>query len=1164
MTPMRVRRWLLDQFDRSRRLARAGSRRQRLFALTAESLETRELLAVLVTPHSTPVSVLKHVQVVSIFYGNYWNPNPPNPAITNLETQLDTYLDLLSGSQYLGDLAEYGVGTGSLINSGAGLALQHDVVDFPMKPLAFPDGTPVVYDRNALGVVDPNNIQDMIRNQIAPAAGAPTLPAPVAGTTLYFVWVQPGVVVGAQDFTGANQILFNTTSFGGYHFFTNAKDGTQFAYAVMPFPTGAAQANAGLNYFQFLTAVGSHELGEATSDPYATGWFYRNTGGEIGDLCNGQWMNYTVTDPATGLNQTYVVQALWSNLIALSTYPHALPLMGGNSGLPGVVNSPAAIGSPRFKSFTPSPPSSTPPPRPTQPAPPTLGNPASPTPPTHPGPSIPGGASLVQPAIVVSTYNPNDLAVASQNGLEISTSGGAAWSSLIPFPTASSGDSSVVYDKKGNLFWSYLNPTTGGITITERDPSTGALIAGPYVADAPASGSTDVQQTLVADNPDGSARSNNLYLAWSQLSSSGSSQILVSLSTNQGKTWLPPVTVASSMTSFIYGTAVTVGPDGLIYVAYHALPGFSLAPDKGIVPDGASGQTLLAIFHFNTTTSSLTQQGSTITVFSAGKSDITFNDQSGSRKIAGTRFSTQGSVIPNVLVDPSQPGVAYVVTVQDPNAGTTNPPSSEVVIATLIQNASTGAWSTTTQSVATPSSSSTFQLFPTAAIDQNGDVVVSWYSNQNNKINASGDDLLDVFAAYSVQGGPFGPAFQVSTQSFDPDAGAASVLPGPPPTTGIGNSFGIALAGSTVFVAHNANTFSGPTATGQQVGVDSFALPGTLVITPSTGNITITIRRTSSTSDIDVVLLNNVPVFTGSLASLSGGIVINHGQDVDNEPNGDVPIPSLGNNDTLVLDYTNGDPVPAAGVTFDAAEGGSNVIQVNADASYRLSDSSLTIVGTHATDTVSLDDVVKVQLTGGPSNDNFTLSGWSGSTTITGGTGTNTLTVAAGTVATASLALTNVQSLSVTGGALDVNGPFTIPSVLVQNAGTLQIDNGVSLFSNVTNSGILTLGGLNLASATISGSYTQTSSGTLDIKLAGTSSGQYDRLTVTGNASLGGTLNVSLVGGFSPASGNSFQVLTVLGTLTNDFGTKNFPALGGGLIFVTSKNSGIYTLTVTT
>ncbi len=383
-----------------------------------------------------------------------------------------------------------------------------------------------------------------------------------------------------------------------------------------------------------------------------------------------------------------------------------------------------------------------------------MSNKTSPTPPIHTGPSIPGGASLVQPTIAASPTNPNDLAVASQNGLVISTNAGASWSTLIPFPTASSGDSSVVYNKSGNLFWSYLYPTTGGIEIVTLNPSTGTITAGPYTVDAPASGSTDVQQVLAADNPQGSPTSNNLAIVWSRLGPAGSSQILLSISTNQGKTWLAPVTVAASAggtpPTYYYGASVTIAPNGSIALAYHVQPGYSVASDGGIVPNGTSGQTLAAIYTYNSSTSSLTQQGSTITAFAAGQSDITFNDQAGSRKIAGATFLTQGSVIPQVLVNPTQPGIMYVVTVQDPDAGTSNPPSSSVEIATLTESAG-GTWSVATSVISPPSSSSIFQLFPTASIDAVGDIAVSWYTNQSGLKNAAGDYLLDTYATYQRQ-----------------------------------------------------------------------------------------------------------------------------------------------------------------------------------------------------------------------------------------------------------------------------------------------------------------------------------------------------------------------------------------------------------------------------
>lgn len=204
-------------------------------------------------------------------------------------------------------------------------------------------------------------------------------------------------------------------------------------------------------------------------------------------------------------------------------------------------------------------------------------------------------------------------------------------------------------------------------------------------------------------------------------------------------------------------------------------------------------------------------------------------------------------------------------------------------------------------------------------------------------------------------------------------------------------------------------------------------------------------------------------------------------------------------------------------------------------------------------------------MTGGPSNDTFTLSGWSGTTTITGGTGTNSLVVSSGTLKTSTLTVSQVKSLSVTGGTLDVNASFSsIAAVGVQGAGILDLDNGITLTANVTNAGTLTLGGTKIASATIAGNYTQTSAGTLDIKLGGTAAGQYDQLHVKGNVSLAGTLNVSLVNNFMPTQGQSFQIITYMGTLSGDFGTKNYPTLGGGNKFQSSSGSGNYTLSVTT
>jgi hypothetical protein len=68
-----------------------------------------------------------------------------------------------------------------------------------------------------------------------------------------------------------------------------------------------------------------------------------------------------------------------------------------------------------------------------------------------------------------------------------------------------------------------------------------------------------------------------------------------------------------------------------------------------------------------------------------------------------------------------------------------------------------------------------------------------------------------------------------------------------------------------------------------------------------------------------------------------------------------------------------------------------------------------------------------------------------------------------------------------------------------------------------------------------------------DIQLGSSTPGsQYDQIHVTGHLKLGGTLNVALINGFSPAAGNSFDILDG-GTLAGTFETLSLPMLANGL-----------------
>jgi hypothetical protein len=71
---------------------------------------------------------------------------------------------------------------------------------------------------------------------------------------------------------------------------------------------------------------------------------------------------------------------------------------------------------------------------------------------------------------------------------------------------------------------------------------------------------------------------------------------------------------------------------------------------------------------------------------------------------------------------------------------------------------------------------------------------------------------------------------------------------------------------------------------------------------------------------------------------------------------------------------------------------------------------------------------------------------------------------------------------------------------------------------------------------------------TVEIELGGTSPGtQYDRIEIAGAAELGGALDVTLIDGFAPGAGDSFEILRADEGIFGAFTTTSFPALSAGL-----------------
>jgi hypothetical protein len=75
---------------------------------------------------------------------------------------------------------------------------------------------------------------------------------------------------------------------------------------------------------------------------------------------------------------------------------------------------------------------------------------------------------------------------------------------------------------------------------------------------------------------------------------------------------------------------------------------------------------------------------------------------------------------------------------------------------------------------------------------------------------------------------------------------------------------------------------------------------------------------------------------------------------------------------------------------------------------------------------------------------------------------------------------------------------------------------------------------------TITGSYVQTSAGTLQIDIAGTSAADYGSLSISGGATLDGGLALDLLNGFTLSSGESFDILDALQGITDEFDAVSF------------------------
>jgi hypothetical protein len=338
---------------------------------------------------------------------------------------------------------------------------------------------------------------------------------------------------------------------------------------------------------------------------------------------------------------------------------------------------------------------------------------------------------------------------------------------------------------------------------------------------------------------------------------------------------------------------------------------------------------------------------------------------------------------------------------------------------------------------------------------------------------------------------------------------------------------------------------SGAALTGSVASVGSWVFANGLDISPSAGPTTITTGALTVWTELggtgDFVVTGPTSIAKGSYLygdgdgtlEARGGLTIDASWDVHldgrsliNRGAATWQISSGVNNQIHLRSGAAIDNLP--GATFAAAGTGAGAIVAD--------DASAAALNNQGSFTISIP--------GGSLNVNvtFTNSGsvalQQGSLGLNNATNSGTVTASGGTT----LGLggyTQTAGSTILSGATINGGPLGINAGALAGTGTIN--------ANVTNSGQVVPGGTGVAGTlSINGSYTQTAAGSLDIELGGTAAGLNDLLAVSGSATLGGALNVATIGSFTPALGDTFQVLT-FGSSSGNFNSGNGMSLANGL-----------------
>src|ERR1700728_4164697 len=371
------------------------------------------------------------------------------------------------------------------------------------------------------------------------------------------------------------------------------------------------------------------------------------------------------------------------------------------------------------------------------------------------------------------------------------------------------------------------------------------------------------------------------------------------------------------------------------------------------------------------------------------------------------------------------------------------------------------------------------------------------------------------------------------------NAGSLTLLPGESFTIGsLTQSSGGSLTAGTFVLDANLN-ISG---TAQTITTNAATLTlagGTIENTSNSTNALAGLATNSGKLTIGGAS-NNVATTAASFSN-TGTLTINAGDSFTAAKLTQITGTTLGAGTFVLagnLDLTTaGISVTKNSATLTLEGGTINSNGVNALAALASNTKSLTIAGSGTSVSTSAATFANSGTVAVQAGTTFTAGGASGAYSQTAGT-----TTVDGTLASTSIKATGGSIL----GAGTLKGNTSIGNAT-----------GTAATLNVGDSGVAGL-------LAITGTYTQLATGTMNVSIGGLTTGTYSALSVSGNASLGGTLTAAIVNSLVLTSSNIGQTFTILtsgGTVSGTFA--NSTVTSGTDVFTVSYTSNSVVLTLT-